>query len=175
MPRPRKVNDPDESVRVWLDTLARGDRTVLAMPAGVDRLRRIMGWVDRQVTGTFGTGERTGSLRDELFDSLMARIDVFQANRAAFKHLFEVVKQTPCAGAALVPGAERRMVQAIESASKKPAGLLEHLLAAVLLAIYLATLRVWEQDESVDLARTMAALDQHLARVEKLIKIVKKS
>ncbi len=43
------------------------------------------------------------------------------------------------------------------------AGRIKHLTA-----VYLATLRVWLQDESNDQARTMAALDGHLRRSESL-------
>ena len=38
-----------------------------------------------------------------------------------------------------------------------------------LMAIHLATMRVFLRDESMDLAKTMAALDGHLRRVEGLI------
>jgi hypothetical protein len=39
-----------------------------------------------------------------------------------------------------------------------------------LMAINLATLRVWLRDDSADMAKTMAALDGYLRRVESLLR-----
>ena len=38
-----------------------------------------------------------------------------------------------------------------------------------LIGIYLATLRVWLKDDSDDMAKTMAALDRRLRRVDSLL------
>ena len=37
------------------------------------------------------------------------------------------------------------------------------------MVVWLATIRVWMDDDSPDLARTMAALDRHLRRADRMV------
>ena len=61
------------------------------------------------------------------------------------------------------------MAAMLEAARLSTSGCRGRLRVKGLMAIYLATLRVWLRDETNDLAKTMAALDGQLRRVEALI------
>lgn len=104
-------------------------------------------------------------VRDALFDALMRRIDVLQAHRAGVLALFRSLPLDPAAAALLGAASLRSMAWLLDAAGAErgPAALLR---AKGLLAVWLWTVRAWQKDETEDLAPTMAALDQALARAE---------
>ena len=59
----------------------------------------------------------------------------------------------------------RWMLETAEISTSGPNGCLT---VKGLVALWFATLRIWEGDESEDMARTMAALDKNLRRAERL-------
>ena len=136
-----------------LDGFARGiDVAVLADPAlGED-------WT-----------EEASNARDRLFDVLMLRFDALGPHRAALGNLYYDQARDPLAGLAGLCRLERSMAAMLEAARLSTSGCRGRLRIKGLMAIYLATLRVWLRDETSDLAKTMAALDSHLRRVEALI------
>ena len=59
----------------------------------------------------------------------------------------------------------RWMLETAEISTSGPYGCLT---VKGLVALWFATLRIWERDESGDMVRTMAALDNNLRRAERL-------
>jgi hypothetical protein len=55
----------------------------------------------------------------------------------------------------------------LEAADISTAGIRGALAVKLTAAAYLSTMRVWQHDNSPDLARTMAALDARLRRIER--------
>jgi ubiquinone biosynthesis protein COQ9 len=104
-------------------------------------------------------------VRDALFDMLMRRIDVLQANRAGVLALMRALPFDPAAAALLAAASLRSMAWLLDAAGVE-AGPLAPLRAKGLLAVWLWTVRAWQRDETVDLAATMAALDHALGRAE---------
>lgn len=108
-------------------------------------------------------GERP---RDRLFDLLMRRLDALQPYKPALDVLRRELPSDPvtavCAGNTLL-NSMRWMLEAAEVSTGGIRGAIAVKLAA---AAYLSAVRVWHQDDSPDLARTMSALDARLRRVE---------
>lgn len=104
--------------------------------------------------------------RDRLFDLLMRRFDALQLYKPALDVLRRELLGDPmtalCAGASLL-GSMRWMLEAAEIPTSGLRGAIAVKLAA---AAYLSAMRVWQRDDSQDLARTMAALDARLRRIE---------
>ena len=104
--------------------------------------------------------------RDRLFDILMRRFDTQQPYKAALEVLRRELPGDPvtvlCAGASLL----RSMRWMLEAANISAVGLRGALAVKLTAAAYLSTMRVWRRDDSPDLARTMAALDARLRRIE---------
>jgi ubiquinone biosynthesis protein COQ9 len=102
-----------------------------------------------------------GSVRDRLFDALMARFDALQQHRGAVLALID--SRDPAVallvGARLLPSLRRLAAGAGMAPSP--------VLLAALLAIHARALNVWRSDTSADMAATMARLDQDLARAER--------
>jgi AcrR family transcriptional regulator len=107
--------------------------------------------------------------RDRLFDLLMRRFDALHPYKAALDVLSRELPSDPitalCAGSALL----RSMRWMLEAADIPTGGLRGALGVRLTAAAYLSAMRVWRNDESADLGRTMAALDARLRRIERCL------
>jgi AcrR family transcriptional regulator len=106
------------------------------------------------------------SARDRLFDVMMRRFDIMRPHRLAIANIAHDGLSTPLRALAGMPQLLRSMAWMLEAAAIPTDGLTGLLRVKGLAWIYLASLRVWLRDDSSDLARTMAALDGYLRRVE---------
>jgi hypothetical protein len=114
------------------------------------------------------TGAPTdGAVRDRLFDMIMRRIDVFQANRAGVLALLRMVPAMPPLALLLAAATERSMRWLLDAAGVRTSGLAGALRVRGLVVVWLWTLRAWQSDESLDLSSTMAALDRALGQAER--------
>jgi AcrR family transcriptional regulator len=111
---------------------------------------------------TPGEGEST---RDRLFDTLMRRFDALQPHRPALRAILRDSLGDP-ASLLAVPGLLRSMRWMLEASGVSTAGWRGRLRVQALAGLYLAVLRVFLEDDSADLAHTMAALDRRLRRGE---------
>jgi len=136
-------------------------------PSRLDLLRLHGLAMDRAVlTGT--VAEQGGSARDRVFDALMRRVDAMQPHRAGILRLLEEVRRDPLLALLLLAGLPRSMAWMLEAAevdTSGPAGLAR---IQGLTGVWLATVRAWARDETVDLGPTMAALDHALDRAEQV-------
>jgi AcrR family transcriptional regulator len=105
--------------------------------------------------------------RDRLFDLLMRRFDALQPYKRALEVLRRDLPGQPltalCAGTSLL----RSMRWMLEAADIPTGGVRGAMTVRLTSAAYLSAMRVWHRDESSDLARTMAALDARLRRIER--------
>ncbi len=120
-----------------------------------------------------GAIEQHGSPRDRVFDVLMRRIDAMQPHRAGLLRLFQDVKRDPLLGLLLLAELPCSMAWMLESAGLSPAGLPGLLRVNGTTAVWLATIRAWAQDETQDLAPTMAALDKALDQAERVARTLR--
>jgi len=105
--------------------------------------------------------------RDRVFDLMMRRFDALQPYKPAYDVLRRELPGDPltalCVGALLLRSV-RWMLEAAEIPTSGVRGAVAVKLAT---AAYLSAMRVWQRDDSPDLARTMAALDARLRRIER--------
>ncbi len=109
-----------------------------------------------------------GSVRDRLFDLLMRRFDALQANRQGVLALLSALPFDPPAALLLGLATAGSMAWMLEAAGVSAQGPIGRLRAKGLTAVWLAAVRAWRSDASVDLSATMAALDHALARAERV-------
>ncbi len=124
--------------------------------------------IDGQVLAEGAAEAEDGRARDRLFDVVMRRFDALQPYKAAIGHIAYDQLRDPLAACASARQLRRSMALMLETARIGSDGLKGAIRIKGLTAIYLATLRVWLQDESTDMARTMATLDGYLRRIEGL-------
>ena len=109
------------------------------------------------------------SVRDRLFALLMRRFDALRPYRDAVRALAGRGVLDPFELGCGALHLSRSMGWALDAAGVGAGGLLGCLRVKGLAAIYLLTVRVWLEDESEDMAKTMLALDRRLGRADALI------
>ena len=124
--------------------------------------------IDGQVLAEGAAEAEDGPARDRIFDVLMRRFDALSPYREALGHIAYDQLRDPLAALAGGRQLRRSMALMLETARIGSDGLRGALRVQGLIAVYLATLRVWLRDESTDMAKTMAALDGYLRRIEGL-------
>jgi AcrR family transcriptional regulator len=122
--------------------------------------------VDRTVLLTVDDDPPEGAARERLFDLLMRRLDVLEANRDGVKALVRDGARDPLALVCGICALRRSMATMLEAAGLSAGGLIGLLRVKGLSVAYLAALRAWLGDESPDKAQTMAALDRALKRLD---------
>lgn len=132
---------------------------------GIDALLRRLGAnADRLALEGYAP---SGSVRDDLFDLLMRRFDAFVPLRPGLKALLAALPVNPALSLMLTEASARSMGWLLAATGVEVGGLRGILRINGLLAVWLYALRAFAEDESPDLAATMAALDRGLAQAEK--------
>lgn len=104
------------------------------------------------------------SPRNRLFDILMRRFDALAPHKDAVAALIEGLPRDPLAAAVMAAQELRSFAWMLEAAGVPASGLRGASRVKLLLGAWLATVRVWLNDDDPDLGRTMAALDRNLRR-----------
>jgi len=122
--------------------------------------------IDRRVLDVIGEPDESISARDQLFDILMERFEILNDYRAPLVSILESFCFDPKQAVISCPHLLRSMSWMLEAAGIETPGVRGALKVAGLTGVYLKTLRVWRDDESPDMSKTMAALDKDLGRAE---------
>lgn len=122
---------------------------------------------DGAMLAAVGPFDAEDSVRDRLFEILMARIDALEPDREAMRVILREVPGDPTVAVALTCALDRTMEWALDAAGAAAGGLAGLIRRKGLAAVWLATLRAWDKDDTPDRARTMAALDKALRRAER--------
>ena len=149
---------------------------------GLDRLRVkfpskaaiVDGLIRRTDERALADGPAEGSsARDRLFDVLMRRFDAMAPDRAGIAAILKDLCRDPATALCHGPRLMVSMAWMLETAGLSASGPVGLLRAKGLMAVYLWALRAWLDDDSQDLARTMAALDRGLRQAEAAAKFLK--
>ncbi len=107
--------------------------------------------------------------RDRVFDVVMRRFDVLRPHKDGVRAIVRDSLRDPLAlvcGAMALPGS---MAWMLEAAGVPGNGCRGRIRAKGLTAIYLDALRVWFEDDSDDMVRTMSTLDKRLRQAESIM------
>jgi len=135
----------------------------------LDGLARL---VDRAVLegGPADADERP---RDRLFDVMMRRFDALTPYRDGLRAVARDLGADPLAALGTARQLRRSMEWMLEAAGVAAPGPLVFVQAKGLLLVHLSVMRVWFDDDSPDLAKTMAALDARLRRAEEAVNSIR--
>lgn len=136
-----------------------------------DEILRVYGRrLDTQVMEAFQGQELEGdSTKDKLFDILMERFDLMYDDRDAVLSIMKAYKFDPKRAAIALPHVAKSMSWMLELAGQSCDNWRGCIKILGLTGIYLdIAMRVWPQDESPDMPKTMAALDKALGRAESM-------
>jgi AcrR family transcriptional regulator len=122
----------------------------------------LLAGLTRQVSeSVLAGGDAEGTPREKLFELLMRRFDALKSHRPALKAITRGSLGDPAALCGL-PVALNAMAWMLEGAGISAAGWRGRARSLALMAAYAATFRAFLDDDSEDLAKTMAALDRRL-------------
>ena len=104
--------------------------------------------------------------RDKLFDLVMERFDILNENRDGLLGIISSYKGDPKEAVLSFPHLGKSMSRLLEAAGLSTDGLAGALRVTGMIGLYLYVVRVWQDDESPDMGKTMAALDKGLDKCE---------
>ena len=126
------------------------------------------------LAGTPRQADPEETARDRLFDVMMRRYDALKPYRAASGAIRRAGTRDLLLALALGPALRRSMAAMLEAAALPSDGLRGAVRQNGLLAIHYAVARVFDRDDSVDLSKTMAALDSRLKMAERWSQLFEK-
>jgi len=138
-------------------------------PSKTAILRAFSRQIDAQVLDEMGDEIGSEPARDRLFDVLMSRYDLLWPHRAAMRAILGDLPMDPGALIAALSPALESVQWMLEAADIDTSGVRGALRVRAVAVIYAANLRVWLNEESQDMAKTMADLDRRLRRAESLM------
>ncbi len=110
---------------------------------------------------------------ERLFDVVMRRFDALAPHKDALRSILRGSCFDAEAGLVGACALHRSMAAMLEAAGLSASGARGALRRKGLAIVYLDTMRVWLSDDSPDMARTMKALDGHLRRIDRLIRMAR--
>jgi AcrR family transcriptional regulator len=136
-----------------------------------DKLALVAGFMARidgeVLAGTPEAADPEETVRDRLFDMLMRRFDALKPHCPALNAIRRAGLRDPLMALVLGPSLMRSMAAMLEAAGVPARGVSGAMRQNALAAIYATVSRVFDKDDSADLSKTMAALDNRLKMVEK--------
>ncbi|MCB9978221.1 MAG: TetR family transcriptional regulator [Rhodospirillales bacterium] len=123
--------------------------------------------VDRAVLTSVSASDPDLPVRERLFDVLMERFEILNADRDGVIAVLASVRRDPKQAVIGLPHLARSMCWMLEAAGVETTGWRGAVRIAGLTALWLRVAAVWAQDDSPDMGRTMAALDGALAQAER--------
>ncbi|WP_207461100.1 TetR family transcriptional regulator [Azospirillum sp. SYSU D00513] len=136
-------------------------------PGRADLLAAVSRIADETVLADNSPPDPEEAPRDRLFDVMMRRFDALQPYRDGLRAVMRDLPREPLTALAFSRSFGRSMAWMLRAAgvdADRPGG---HLLSAGLGAVQARVMRVFLEDDTMDLARTMAALDAELRRAER--------
>jgi ubiquinone biosynthesis protein COQ9 len=140
-----------------------------------DIIRAFQKEVDAEVFARARPAAEAQSPRDRLFDLVMTRFELMQPYKPALKRISSYLCCRPGEAAPLLCGSLASQYWMLAGSGAKLDGPAGAVRVAGLAAIYGKVFRVWLDDPSPSLDKTMAALDQRLARGERMLSAVEQA
>jgi AcrR family transcriptional regulator len=108
-------------------------------------------------------------VRDRLFDVVMRRFDALAPHKDGVRAIVRDTGRDPCAALGGACRLRRSMRWMLEAARVDTSGLGGRVRIKGMMAIYLEALRTWLNDDTEDMAKTMAVLDKRLSQADRLV------
>ncbi|TVR97017.1 MAG: TetR family transcriptional regulator [Rhodospirillales bacterium] len=140
-------------------------------PTKADLLAGFIVQTDRHALAG-GPAELTEPVRDRLFEVVMRRFDALVPHKPAVAAVLRDLPADPLTALLVAPRFATAMAWLLEAAGLSSSGLTGAVRVKGLALIYLTTLHTWLDDDSADMARTMAHLDQALRRSEMVVRLL---
>ena len=124
--------------------------------------------IDTRTQGEVDTSLLSEPPKDRLFEVLMSRFDILNEHRQAYKTLFFETFKSPALFRQALPLFHQSMELMLQLAdlNGRDDNACPPLRVGGLALVYLNSIRIWLNDDSEDMAATMAELDNGLSKVD---------
>lgn len=139
-----------------------------------DILFIINDYLDREIYMNIQEIENSTN-HDKIFEILMTRFEIYNKHRLAIIKLFNYIVKKPDLIIFLIPIITKSLTTVLEFSNIVSDGILGKLKVEGLLIIYLSIFLVWKNDESNELDKTMAAIDNHLNKAEVFVNLFERN
>lgn len=139
-------------------------------PTKKDLYKGLLLRIDRKLECDTDRNLHAETPRDRLFEILMLRFDILNENRDAYRQLFYTTFKDPVLFRTALPRFHESMESMLRLADlngRNGSGC-PPLRTGALAIVFLNTVRVWLNDDSEDMAPTMAELDRGLSKLDQL-------
>lgn len=140
-----------------------------------DILRAFQAEVDAEVLAKTKPASAEGGVRDRVFDTLMTRFEVMGPYKPALKRIACYLRCRPGEASLLACSSLATQYWMLAAAGAKLDGARAAVRVAGLTAIYSKALKVWLEDDSTSLDKTMATLDRGLSNGERTLQKMEKT
>jgi len=124
--------------------------------------------IDRHLHDNIHFGDDTDlTPREKLFDILMDRFDRVNEDRQAILSILHSFKKDPKQMVISLPHLGKSMARALDLSGITSTGIRGAIHVSGLVGVYLYALKIWMDDDSPDLSKTMAALDKALGFIDR--------
>ena len=148
-------------------TKIKSSALIKIFPSKLSILDAFNSQVDAEIIEEFSNIKKFEPKRDQLFDILMARFDVLNRHKTAIKLIYKTT--VPFDLPASAQGLEnltKSMKVVLNIADIPTSTILGCIKIKILSVIFFRSFVAWLDDESLDMAKTMAMLDGDLTKVE---------
>lgn len=135
-------------------------------------LAAFMRRIDREVVASDFAFAPEDTARDRLFEVIMRRFDALRPHREALRRIRAGLTFDPLGAAATLPAFGCSLAWMLEAAEIPSDGVAGCLKITGLAGVWAKTFRVWLDDDTSDMARTMAALDRNLGRAGRCAEVL---
>lgn len=142
---------------------------LLETPTRAHLVRRVINHIDTRMVAGVGSLDEADTPRDRLFDVLMKRFDILNQDRDGMRAIITGIMRDPGIAAVTACRLQRSAAITLGAAGIGAEGPIGFLRVQGLGAIAATGLRAWINDDTTDLAKTMAAVDRALARAERVM------
>jgi ubiquinone biosynthesis protein COQ9 len=133
----------------------------------------IADWVSAETFSQCGKPDMSASVRERLFEVLMARFDVLQTYRKAFLSIASASRRDPKIALILVPAQIEAMKEVLKFSVVPTSKFCAPVTPVALWGIFALIFHVWQSDETIDMSKTMAATDRYLRTVDRVVTLLR--
>ncbi|OJX09855.1 MAG: hypothetical protein BGO77_05425 [Caedibacter sp. 37-49] len=140
-------------------------------PTRCDLLKGIVQLLDEKMISLYQEGKESLSLHEKLFDIIMCRFEALESYKKALKNIFLTVWRDPISFPSGIFSGFHSMRLILETVGVPVEGIKGGLNIKILSFFYLYTLKIWFEDETQDMAKTLAQVDQGLKNIIDFINV----
>lgn len=140
-------------------------------PTRCELLKGIVHFMDDKMIKLYQEGEANLPLQEKLFDIIMCRFEVMEPYKKSLKNIIFAIWRDPLSFPEGILSGLQSMTLILKTVDVPVDGIKGRLNIKILSLFYLYALKFWFEDESQDMAKTLAHVDKGLKNIINLLNV----